>query len=77
MGYQIVLVEWIDSRMSLEPWEHEDCAKELALSRCTSVGFLLYKDKNKTVLVTSYGEGSVQGTLAIPTRTIKSLKVVR
>ncbi len=74
---RIIKIEWIDSRMSLEPWEHEDCAKELALSRCTSVGFLLYKDKIKTILVTSHGEGSVQGTLAIPTCAIQSIKVVR
>ena len=74
---RIVLVEWLDSRIYLGTWQEEDCAKEMPLSHCSSVGYLLHKDKDKMMLVTSCGNGDVQGTLAIPVKAIKSVKVLR
>lgn len=77
MSMKIVKVEWLDSRMYMGVWQEKKCAKTLSLSQCSSVGYLLSKDKEKVLIVTSCGDGNVQGTLAIPRKAIKSFEVVR
>lgn len=70
----IVLVNWVDSKMSEKSWHSEDDAKCWDISNCQSVGFLLADNDTKIVLAQCWGDANVNGVLAIPKVSIKSIK---
>lgn len=78
-----VEVEWFDSCQEHQVWWWiDEIIKENTESKETfkSVGYLLYKDKNKTIIATSLhfgkdGEIEKAGTIfTIPTGSIKNIK---
>ena len=77
----LVLVTWLDAKDGSTGWHAiEDIAKE-RLATCHSIGWLMYKDDVRTVVMADYSEfdGDKEGGrhIAIPTgwvRTITYLK---
>jgi len=81
MNKPLVLVTWLDAKDGQTGWHSvEEIAKE-RLATCHSVGWLMFKDDTRTVVMADYSEfdGDKEGGrhIAIPTgwvRTITYLK---
>ena len=81
MNKPLVLVTWLDAKDGQTGWHSiDDIAKE-RLATCYSIGWLMYKDDTRTVVMADYSEfdGDKEGGrhIAIPTgwvRTITYLK---
>jgi hypothetical protein len=76
---QMVRVEWVDS-CSDEGWFKINSlrAKEPTVSHCTTVGFLLKKDRDKVCIVQNMSDtGSVGDLMAIPRRAVNKLTILR
>ena len=81
MNKPLVLVTWYDAKDGQTGWHSlEDIQKE-QLAMCHSVGWLMFRDEKKTIIMADYSEfdGDKEGGrhIAIPTgwvRTITYLK---
>ena len=69
------IVYWVDSN-ALFGWESEDVLADVAPNHVVSVGFVTeYKDT--VVVVQSQGMGQVHSVLAIPKRSVNSIKYLK
>jgi hypothetical protein len=70
---QLVLVEWLDSRRG-EGWVRLD-ELEGTVTKCRSVGWIIFKDRQSVTLAGHIGENPAQccGDLTIPSRAISKI----
>ena len=66
----MVMIEWRDSCSPFRKWQDTDIGKSYKATTCFSMGWLVRRDKDSTVLVASYGEDQVGDVGAIPTRAV-------
>lgn len=71
-----VEVSWVDSNFGGNGWLPIAVAKDLPLSRCISIGFLVYEDDEKIILTTSHeqDEDACAGIMVIPKVCIKETR---
>lgn len=74
---KMVLIEWVDSNI-LHGWITIEDAKRANIALSQSVGFLLWEDNEKVIIVFSKSDSdSVLEVKAIPRGCIKSIKELR
>lgn len=76
---KIVLIEWVDSA-AYPGWRDIDL-EGLRIATCTSVGYLLYKNKDEVCIFQSKsyngrGVEHIDGQFAIPKGCIKRMEVI-
>ena len=78
---KLVLIEWEDSVLGFQGWK---VVKDNinTLTKFISVGFLMYKDKEKTILFPHIEDSSVDdvagsGDITIPNSAIRKIKVLK
>ena len=73
---KIVEVTWRDSVAAGGQWEDCGVAKEMTLSECRSVGFLICRDKEKVTLAQSLGRNgqAVINVVSIPKGCVLEIK---
>ena len=72
----IILVTWVDSKMSDKSWEKREGASHLCSEPITSVGHLLEETGDDLILAMCHSPDNVNGVLAIPKVSIKNRKTV-
>lgn len=73
----MVKVDWVDS-CSDDAWQHESIALEHTVAPCSSVGYLLKKNKKEVSLSLSRSDlGKVFMVLAIPRGCIKKITTLK
>ncbi len=70
----IVLVTWVDSKMSDKSWEKKEEATHLTSETATTAGHLLEENENDIILAFCYSPTDVNGVIAIPKVSIKSIQ---
>ena len=69
----IVIIEWVDS-CSDDGWMKVPKAKEHTVSHCTSVGYLIKKDKEQVCIVQNTSDTeSVGDIMAIPRKAVTKI----
>ena len=71
---KMVLVEWDDSCSHANEWM--DREEEKGLAHCISIGFMVYKERDKVALAQSFhpSEDNVHNEFVIPRGCIKRIK---
>jgi len=69
-----VEVIWEDSFFGIGEWLALEELKKLPTAQCRSCGYLLYKDREKVILVLNAGNGTASQPIAIPRGCIKQIK---
>lgn len=74
---KLVIVEWVDSAF-LSGWVNKDVAIEHTISKCVSVGILIYQDKVKITLVNGISDTqNVTDGISIPVVSIKRIRELK
>ena len=73
---KIVHIEWIDAH-TVDSWEVIEDLKKQTLSVCESVGWLIYEDKEKTIISHTDGKDTVCGSFIIPKRCIIKMTEIK
>jgi hypothetical protein len=75
--YQMVLVEWLDSRQPTRGWQFLEDMKMPKSCRCLSVGWLLDEDADRVVIAAHRNDqdqdDQVMGIMVIPSGSIKKM----
>ena len=75
MKRRVVEITWVDAR-SKGGWSEPARYEKDTVSICRSVGYVLSRDQERTVLIQSESDstGNVSDAIAIPARCIKRVK---
>jgi|TARA_R100001126_G_scaffold92546_1_gene62475 hypothetical protein len=75
--YPMVLVSWHDAKDGESGWHGIDDIKKEKLALCHSMGWMIYKDKEKTIIMADYSEFDDQKDggrhIIIPSGWVKSI----
>jgi len=74
MRYDIVLIEWLDSKGITNQWEYLDETEPLLPDNCLSVGYLIDDNAEYKTIVQCIGKTQVIGRTTIPCFSIRSIK---
>jgi hypothetical protein len=70
MKYQMVLIEWLDSRQPSTGWQFLEAMETPKACRCLSVGWLLDEGEEQIVIAAHMSDidqdGQVMGVVVIP-----------
>ncbi|OGP74927.1 MAG: hypothetical protein A2Y80_08225 [Deltaproteobacteria bacterium RBG_13_58_19] len=68
--YQMVLIEWLDSRQPFTGWQFLEDMEIPNSCKCSSVGWLLEEDVDRVVIAAHLGDlnrnGQAMGVMVIP-----------
>ena len=77
MNKPLVLVTWLDAKDGQTGWHSTEHIEKERLATCHSVGWLMFKDDTRTVVMADYSEfdGDKEGGrhIAIPTGWVKTI----